>query len=158
MRAIGLNEPWAQLIAEGKKTIETRRWSTQHRGWLLICATRGPKVDCRKCSDSWRASLTGICWDKAGTICQAPYGCAVAIVRLVNVRPMSKADELAAQCELYERAQAWELMDLHVIPPARRFPVRCMQRLFNVVIPSNLLHDLGYRFDSNGEMHDETLG
>lgn len=38
MKAITLNQPYASLIAAGIKTIETRRWRTNHRGPLLICA------------------------------------------------------------------------------------------------------------------------
>lgn len=37
-RALTLHQPWASLIAVGAKTIETRSWSTKHRGRLLIHA------------------------------------------------------------------------------------------------------------------------
>lgn len=38
MKALTLWQPWAQLIALGHKTIETRSWSTKHRGPLAIHA------------------------------------------------------------------------------------------------------------------------
>lgn len=41
MKAISLWEPWASLIRTGAKTIETRHWETEHRGRLLICASKG---------------------------------------------------------------------------------------------------------------------
>ena len=143
IKALSLTQPWAQLIVEGRKTIETRRWKTDYRGLLAICATRGPKPDCRRCSASWQASLTDVCWDKAGTICQAPYSCAVAIVGLVDCRPMTAGDEPAAQCELYDGAWAWVLSDVRVIPPVCRQYVRGMHRLFDIEIDEKLLRDLG---------------
>lgn len=38
MRALGLHQPWASLIAQGIKTVETRDWSTTYRGPLAIHA------------------------------------------------------------------------------------------------------------------------
>lgn len=38
MKALTLHQPWASLIAVGAKTIETRSWSTSHRGALAIHA------------------------------------------------------------------------------------------------------------------------
>lgn len=40
MKALSVKPHWAALIASGRKTIETRKWSTSYRGPLLICATR----------------------------------------------------------------------------------------------------------------------
>ena len=39
MKALTLMQPWATLIAIGAKRIETRSWSTQHRGPLAIHAS-----------------------------------------------------------------------------------------------------------------------
>lgn len=38
MRVLTLREPWASLIAEGVKQIETRSWLTNYRGELYIHA------------------------------------------------------------------------------------------------------------------------
>jgi ASCH domain. len=43
MKAISLKEPWASLMLEGKKTIETRVWKTNYRGKLLLCASKNQK-------------------------------------------------------------------------------------------------------------------
>jgi len=40
MKAISLCQPWADLIALGYKTVETRYWATKYRGPLLICAAK----------------------------------------------------------------------------------------------------------------------
>lgn len=41
MFAISLLQPWASLVTMGVKTVETRSWSTRHRGPILIHASKG---------------------------------------------------------------------------------------------------------------------
>ena len=36
MKALSIREPWASMITDGRKTIETRNWKTNHRGLLAI--------------------------------------------------------------------------------------------------------------------------
>jgi len=40
MKALTLTQPWASLIALGEKKVETRGWSTPHRGPILIHAAK----------------------------------------------------------------------------------------------------------------------
>ncbi len=40
MKAITIWQPWAQLLAEGKKHDETRSWATKYRGEILIHAAK----------------------------------------------------------------------------------------------------------------------
>lgn len=40
--ALSLKQPWAALLATGKKTVEVRSWSTRVRGRVLIHAARIP--------------------------------------------------------------------------------------------------------------------
>jgi hypothetical protein len=40
--ALSLKQPWAILLAYGRKTIEVRRWPTARRGLVLIHAARVP--------------------------------------------------------------------------------------------------------------------
>jgi hypothetical protein len=47
MKALSLIQPWASLIHDGRKTIETRSWSTKYRGELAIHASM--KVDKEAC-------------------------------------------------------------------------------------------------------------
>jgi len=108
MKAISVHQPWADRVASGVKTIETRRWWTHHRGELLICSTQRP--------------------------CDTPgvyYGSAVALVELLNCAPMTVADEQAAGCALYAGAFAWVLGNIRRIVP---FPVRGEHRLFDVEV------------------------
>ena len=41
MKALTLREPWASLVLEGVKTLETRSWATRYRGELFIHAGSG---------------------------------------------------------------------------------------------------------------------
>ena len=41
IKALSLLQPWATLVVIGAKKIETRSWSTPHRGRLLIHASLG---------------------------------------------------------------------------------------------------------------------
>lgn len=42
MKVITIQEPWASLIGEGIKTIETRSWKTNYRGELYIHSGLSP--------------------------------------------------------------------------------------------------------------------
>jgi len=117
LKAISLHQPWPNMIADGVKTIETRCWPTKHRGDLLICATR-KRV-----------------FDHASQFCK-PLGCAVALVNLVDCRPMTNADAAAAGCACYAGAYAWVLDDIRRIVP---FPVRGKHRLYNVAVERVLI-------------------
>lgn len=70
MKALTLYQPWASLIADGRKTVETRSWSTQYRGELAIHAGATVNVDACK--------LFG--YDST----QIPRGAIVCIVDLVD--------------------------------------------------------------------------
>ena len=105
MKALSFKQPWANLIASGKKTIETRSWGTDYRGEILIVSAKRPKI--------------------------APAGFAVAVARLVECRPMTLSDERAAMCEVYEDAVAWVLRDIR---PLRPFPVTGQLGLFDVKV------------------------
>jgi len=128
MKALSIKQPWPNRIASGEKTIETRTWSTSYRGPLLICASKVP--------DSYPENQ--------------PAGCAVAVADLVDCREMTKADEGAACCEIYPRAKAWVLENVRKIKP---FPVRGMQRLFDVDVEPKQLQESNER---NLKMTNET--
>ncbi len=105
MKAISLKQPWANLVASGQKTIETRTWSTTYRGPLLIVSSKSPPI--------------------------APAGFALAVAELIDCRPMNKADEAEARCKFYEGAFALVLAHIGAIAP---IPVRGAHRIFDVDI------------------------
>ncbi len=113
MKALSLKQPWAGLVLAGTKTIETRKWSTKHRGPLLICAcAKGKSVPGER-------DLPG----------ERIFGMALCIVDVVHCRPMREEDWGAAVCEPYPNAWAWELENVRAIEP---FAVKGQLGLFNV--------------------------
>lgn len=41
MKALSLTQPWATLVANGSKQIETRSWAASYRGLIAIHASKG---------------------------------------------------------------------------------------------------------------------
>jgi hypothetical protein len=109
MKALSVRQPWANMIAGGEKTIETRKWLTDYRGDLLIVSSRQPPIE--------------------------PAGFAVALVKVIGCRLMTKADEAAARCAIYPGAYSWILTDVRRLKP---FPVRGQLGIFEVRIPGEL--------------------
>ena len=110
MKALSVKQPWANLIAIGEKTIETRTWATQYRGPLLIVSSKTPRI--------------------------APAGYALALVELVECRPMMLSDEKSARCPVYDNAIAWLFRNIRALEP---FPVKGQLSIFDVdVKPTDL--------------------
>jgi hypothetical protein len=110
LKALSVKQPWANMIASGEKTIETRRWPTDYRGLLLIVSSKTPDIP--------------------------PAGCAVALATLVECRPMTRSDESAARCGLYSGAFAWVLRDIRRL---KAFPVRGRLGIYDVVVEEGAL-------------------
>src|SRR5206468_750434 len=112
IRALSVRQPWASMIAEGKKTIEVRTWWTHYRGPLAIVA--------------------GLTRDRGGIELHgyddAPRGVLIAIAELVDVRPMTVDDDEAAGVRCKKGAYAWVLRDVAALVPPP--PCRGAQGLF----------------------------
>ncbi len=48
MKALSLKQPFAELIIQGRKKIELRKWNTKFRGEFLIHASKKPDEDAMK--------------------------------------------------------------------------------------------------------------
>ena len=48
MKALSLKQPFAELILQGKKTIELRKWNTKFRGEFLIHSSKISDADAMK--------------------------------------------------------------------------------------------------------------
>jgi len=107
MKAISMHQPYASITAQGRKTIETRSWQILHRGDLLIVSTQRPKM--------------------TGFLC----GFALCIVDVYDCRKMTKEDEPAACCKIYDGAWAGLLRNIRKIEP---FPCRGCQGIYQVEI------------------------
>lgn len=110
MKALSIKGHWAEMILSGKKTIETRTWKTNHRGKILLCASKDPET---KLS-----------------------GCAFAIAEIDNCLPMVKDDEKFACCEIYDNAWSWFLIN---VTPIKKFRVKGMLGLFEVPLVNFIL-------------------
>ncbi|HEC65172.1 MAG TPA: ASCH domain-containing protein [bacterium] len=109
-KALSLKQPFANWIAEGRKAIETRVWSTNYRGDLVICSSKSPKIE--------------------------PAGYALCIVEVYDVKPMKKEDEKEACCKVYPKAQSWFLRNTRKIDPI--IPVKGQLNIFNLELQEKL--------------------
>ncbi len=118
MKALSVKQPWAELIASGRKTIELRTWSRAHRGELLI--------------------VSGLRFDPRGAEhgVDGARGVAVCVVELVDIRLAVRRDSDAA-CFAVEgntpELLAWVLANPRRVAPT---PVRGVLGVFNVDLPS----------------------
>jgi hypothetical protein len=101
---------YASLVETGHKPIETRTWTTKHRGDILIC--------CSKSSKSENASL------------------AVCVVELWHIEPMIPEHESFACCSVYPRANSWFLRNHRKL--SRKFPVTGSLNTFPAVVPNDV--------------------
>ena len=76
MKCLSVRQPWASMIARGEKTIEVRTWSTHYRGPLVICVSKSPRIS------------------------DLPVGVALVVVDLIDVRPITQDDTVAACCDV----------------------------------------------------------
>lgn len=119
MKAISVQQPFAFEIMSGLKTIEVRTWDTLHRGDLLICSSGKPafsREDMEELEEEYG--------------CTFPYGQALCLVRLVEVRLMRPGDEEEALMdEIDPEAYSWVLEEARPVIP---FPVKGKQGFYEV--------------------------
>lgn len=85
-KAISLKQPWANLVATEKKTIETRKWKTNYRGEIVICSSQNPPIK--------------------------PAGYALCTAELYHIEPMKKEHEEKACIKVYPGAYSWFLRNI----------------------------------------------
>lgn len=95
--ALSIRQPWAGLIAAGRKTIEVRTWTTQRRGWVYIHASK--TIDTRRAAWQWvTASHASLC---------EPRGGLIAIVNFVNCISYRTPAEFASDITQHLNDVAW---------------------------------------------------
>lgn len=113
IRLLSLWQPYASLIAAGKKQYETRHWATSYRGLVAIHAAK------RKVDSDGKALLA----DVAPDLNDLPLGAIVAIVRLAPCWIMydgmiQRQPELERKVGYWQpNRYAWELQDVRAIAP-----------------------------------------
>ena len=108
-RALCVRQNHANNIGFKLKGIETRIWETHYRGDLLIVSSARPEV--------------------------FPWGSAICAVRIVDCRPMTRADERRAMVSFKPGLFAWDLDDIRPLTP---FKVPGQLKFFPVTIPAGI--------------------
>jgi hypothetical protein len=124
IKAIVVKNPDAALIRAGRKTVETRTWSTNYRGALLIVAAKTDNLE--------RMARYGRSAPEEDFF----RGRAVAIVYLANCTAMNEVHESAAYVSSRPGLYAWTLTDTMKIRP---FVVRGRLGFFDVEVPEEAL-------------------
>jgi len=112
MRALSVKQPWANLIASGRKSIEVRSWATTYRGPMIIASTQKCKLE--------------------------PVGCTVALVTLEDCISLNKNDfdncfpdhlQKDFHTRWYDGMIGWKLSDIKKLQP---FPIKGQQGLYHI--------------------------
>jgi len=129
MKALSLRQPWADLVVQGKKTLELRNWTVNYRGSLAIHASQ--TVDEAACR------AYGINPDQVTT------GAIIGVVKIVGIAELNEASYLAHKDE--HKAEGffhfkaplygWSLANPRELP--QPIPIHGRMGLFNV--PDELL-------------------
>lgn len=143
---LGLWEPWASAIREGHKRIETRSWSTNHRGWMVIIAVQTQNAITRQAEkDFEHLELT------------LHRGRAVALVKISEVRGLTTwEDRLWVRRLLRDNPKEHSLGDysggrfawiFNKVIPLKPFAAKAGQRLRRADdrMKEELLKQLRYR-------------
>lgn len=119
MRAISLWQPWASLVATGRKEFETRHWSTNYRGYLAIHATKRWTKEEIRILDMYRKHFP---YPLDIIPPNPPLSAVLCVVNLVDVLP---TDEVRPYITTMERAFgnfepgrfAWKMEVVKVFDP-----------------------------------------
>ena len=91
MKAISLKQPWAELILQGRKKIELRKWNTNFRGEFLIHTSKIPdKKNMKKFGFK-----------------ELPNGFIVGKAKLIKVKKYEDAKEFIKDKDLHLATRNW---------------------------------------------------
>jgi len=91
MKALSLKQPWAELILQGKKKIELRKWNTKFRGEFLIHSSKIPDFEAMK----------KFGFDKL------PCGFIIGKANLVDVKKYETMEDFINDKELHLATEEW---------------------------------------------------
>ena len=91
MKVLSLKQPFAELILQGKKKIELRKWNTKFRGEFLIHSSKKPDKEAMK---------------KFG-FKNLPCGFIVGKAELINVKKYSSSEEFEKDKNLHLAEEKW---------------------------------------------------
>ena len=91
MKALSIKQPFAELILQGKKTIELRKWNTHFRGEFLVHSSLIPDKEAMK---------------KFGFV-NLPRGCIVGKATLIDVKKYNNEKEHSLDRNLHLASSYW---------------------------------------------------
>lgn len=111
MKTLSMKQPFAELLISGKKTLELRNWKTDHRGLLLIHASKEPY---REICEEYRINYSNL-----------DYSAIIGVVHLDGIKTyadketmlrdfnkhLAPEDYFADLAYPAERAHAWIVSD-----------------------------------------------
>ena len=106
-KALSLKQPFAELILEGRKKIELRKWNTNFRGEFFIHASKNPDKESMK-----RFGFTNL-----------PLGFIVGKANLVNVKTYEDEGEHLKDKELHLASSEWGNHGFVLENPTRLNPI-----------------------------------
>lgn len=115
MRALTIQQPWAEMIARGVKRVENRTWRTRYRGPLAIHVGK---------SRAWMESEDASAWPvRYGVpmprLDELAFGAIIAVAELVDCVPV---EDLSAELRGHPFASGpwcWVLTNAKRIEPIR---------------------------------------
>jgi len=109
MKALTLKQPYAELVVQGKKKIELRKWNTHFRGKFLIHASKIPDQE----------AMREFGFDSL------PTGCIVGKATLVDVKNYRTKEEHAKDRPLHLASEAWGDYGFILEDAERIEPIKC---------------------------------
>jgi predicted transcriptional regulator len=113
MKTLSLKQPFAELILQGKKKIELRKWNTKFRGEFLIHASKNPDKDSMK---------------KFGFE-SLPSGAIVGKAKLVDVKHYLSKEEHDKDKSLHLASSEWGSYGFILENPERINPIPAKGKL-----------------------------
>jgi hypothetical protein len=107
MKVLSLKQPYAELILQGKKKIELRKWNTHFRGEFLIHASKVPH------------------WDSMRQFGfkELPCGFIVGKAELVEVKEYKDAEDFKKDKDLHLASEDWGGFGFVLRNPQRIKPI-----------------------------------
>ena len=125
IKALSFRQPWAELVLQGKKSLDLRTWSTRHRGPLAIYASQ--TVEKERCQEH------GIDPDRVTTGAVIGLVDLVGVVELDNTSYAARANEHLGGRQFHSPMFGWELANPR--PLVEPQPAKGRLLLFEVDIP-----------------------
>ena len=107
MKALSLKQPFAELVIDGRKKIELRKWKTKYSGEFFIHAAKNPDRESMK-----RYGFTTL-----------PLGFIVGKANLTDVKTYENEDEHSKDTHLHLASSSWGNHGFIIENPIRIEPI-----------------------------------